>query len=78
MELFIPPLVPEQRATLCLPRRIRHWVEAVSQQAVSVTHGGCLRSSFYLYGGMSENDAVNIPIPQDRVLCFEHGTLTWL
>lgn len=74
---FVPPGTGAESYAM-LARRISHWVEAVTQKTICVTHGGCLRSIFYLYGDLSEKEAANISIPQDRILCFEYGGLVWL
>jgi len=73
---FLPPGAKAESYAM-LACRIRYWVESVSQKTVCVTHGGCLRSIFYLYGGLSEDEAANVFIPQDRILRFEYGVLTW-
>jgi probable phosphoglycerate mutase len=43
-----------------------------------VTHGGCIRTLFYLYGDIDGHDAANISIPQDKILKFENGKLDWV
>jgi len=74
---FLPPGA-EAESYAMLAARVQRWVEKVKQNTVCVTHGGCLRSIFYLYGGLSGHEAAKIYIPQDRVLCFGPDGLAWL
>lgn len=74
---FLPPGSRAESYAM-LAARVRQWVESVSQKTVCVTHGGCLRAIFHLYGHLPEAEAANVLIPQDRILHFEQGKLTWL
>lgn len=74
---FVPPGVTAE-SYMVLSKRIGAWVESVQGKTVCVTHGGCLRTLFYLYGGMDGHDAANLSIPQDHLLKFEDGKLDWV
>ncbi|WP_245415852.1 MULTISPECIES: histidine phosphatase family protein [Mesorhizobium] len=58
--------------------RMRPWFDSISQPTVCVAHGGILRAIFRLASGVSESEAADLAIPQDRVLRLENGALNWL
>jgi len=74
---FVPPGATAE-SYMGLSRRIGRWVEAVEWPTVCVTHGGCIRTLFYLYGDMDGHAAANLSIPQDKILKFENGKLEWV
>lgn len=74
---FVPPGAAAE-SYMMLSRRIRRWVEAVDRPTVCVTHGGCIRTLFFLYGNLDGRDAANLSVPQDKILRFENGKLEWL
>lgn len=74
---FVPPGVKAESYAM-LAKRIKAWVDAVQGDTVCVTHGGCLRSILHVYGGLSEVEAANISIEQDRILRFDQHGLEWL
>ncbi|MER8635800.1 histidine phosphatase family protein [Mesorhizobium sp. M1365] len=61
-----------------LLERVKPWVDALDRQTVCVTHGGIMRVMFRLVLGMSEQDAVSMEVPQDRVLRLDGRRLEWL
>ena len=61
-----------------LAARVRPWLEGVARDTVCVTHGGVMRAVFSLAGTMEPNEAVMLPIPQDRILRLAGGRLEWL
>ena len=61
-----------------LAKRVKDWVEKVEGDTVCVTHGGCLRSIMHIYGGLSEAEAANFMVDQDRILRFDENGLEWL
>lgn len=61
-----------------LAGRVRPWLEGVTGDTVCVTHGGVMRAVFSLAGALEPNEAVMLPIPQDRILRLEGGALDWL
>ncbi|MER8545516.1 histidine phosphatase family protein [Mesorhizobium sp. M0684] len=58
--------------------RVKPWFDALDRQTVCVTHGGIMRVMFRLVLGMSEQDAVSMEVPQDRVLRLDGRRLEWL
>jgi broad specificity phosphatase PhoE len=56
------------------------WLASLKKPTVAVTHGGVIRSFFRLIGGVSADEACDMPIPQDRILKIDvdAGTLDWL
>lgn len=73
---FVPPGELAESYQV-LSERIKKWMGTVQQKTVCVTHGGCIRTLFYSYGGMSGHDAANLLIPQDKILKLENGQLSW-
>ena len=61
-----------------LAARVRPWLEGVAGATVCVTHGGVMRAVFSLVGALEPNEAVMLPIPQDRILRLRQGALEWL
>ncbi|RLQ87441.1 histidine phosphatase family protein [Notoacmeibacter ruber] len=45
---------------------------------VCVAHGGILRCAFRLFGGLSEDDAAAMAVPQDRVARIVNRAIGWL
>ncbi|WP_188821045.1 histidine phosphatase family protein [Brucella endophytica] len=74
---FVPPGGGAE-SYMMLAGRIGHWLESVKQPTVCVTHGGCIRTLFYLIEKMDGHEAANLSIPQDRLLRLENGKLTWI
>jgi probable phosphoglycerate mutase len=67
---FIPPGEDaESYEILCW--RIGAWLQSLDGPTVSVSHGGVIRSLFRLIGGVEEDDAASLPIPQDRILAID-------
>ncbi|MCP9231560.1 histidine phosphatase family protein [Mesorhizobium sp. M0622] len=61
-----------------LLERVKPWFDALDRQTVCVTHGGVMRVMFRLVLRMSEQDAVSMDVPQDRVLRLDGRRLEWL
>jgi len=61
-----------------LKERIAPWLGELSRPTVCVTHGGVVRVLFRLFGGLGEQKAAALPVPQDRLLRFRDGELVWL
>lgn len=74
---FVPPGEGAESYEM-LSERFGSWLDTVTNKTICVTHGGCIRTLFYLYGDMSGHDASMLVIPQDRVLRFENDKLEWL
>ncbi|MGU3574669.1 histidine phosphatase family protein [Brucellaceae bacterium C25G] len=60
-----------------LSERIQRWIATVNQKTVCVTHGGCIRTLFHVFGGLDGHEAANLMIPQDKILKLENGQLSW-
>ncbi|YBV98234.1 phosphoglycerate mutase family protein [Phyllobacteriaceae bacterium JZ32] len=74
---FVPP-GSSAESYMILSRRISEWLQGVTRPTVCVTHGGCIRTLFYLVEKMDGHEAANLSIPQDKLLRLENGRLTWL
>jgi probable phosphoglycerate mutase len=74
---FVPPGEGAESYQM-LMERVRPWLEGVTRQTVCVTHGGVLRAIFRLVGRKPDGVAALLAIPQDRVLRFEDGELSWV
>jgi probable phosphoglycerate mutase len=76
---FIPPGQDAESYEI-LSWRIGAWLNSVERQTVCVSHGGVIRSCFRLIGGMDEDEACDINIPQDRILKIDRdaGNIGWM
>ena len=74
---FVPPGTAAESYAL-LSERVAEWLAETTGPTVCVTHGGCLRALFKLVQGLDGHAAANLPIPQDRILRLENGSLAWL
>ena len=66
------------RATRCSKSGSPPGSSELSRPTVCVTHGGVVRVLFRLFGGLGEQKAAALPVPQDRLLRFRDGELVWL
>ncbi len=73
---FLPPGSGAESYEI-LAARFSLWLKDVSEPTVCVTHGGIIRSLFYLVGAMGSQEASRLTVPQDRVLRFENSRLDW-
>lgn len=74
---FVPPGKPAESYAI-LAERVGQWLDETHIPTVCVTHGGCLRALFKIVQGIDGHAAANLSIPQDRILRFEDGLLTWI
>lgn len=74
---FVPP-GEHAESYMILSERVAKWLESVKGKTVCVTHGGCIRTLFYLVEGMSEQDAAHLSVPQDKLLKLENNRLEWV
>lgn len=74
---FVPPGASSESYADLLAR-VRPFVEGLRRPAVCVTHGGVIRVLFRMVEERPERVCARLPVPQDRVLKFENGTLAWL
>jgi probable phosphoglycerate mutase len=73
---FIPPGETAESYEI-LSWRIRSFLSDVHRPTVCVSHGGVFRAAFRLHG-MSEEEAANTPIHQDRLLRIDETGMHWL
>ena len=73
---FLPP-GSEAESYAILATRFGRWLETVRKPTVCVTHGGIIRTLFYLTGTLDQQEAARMSVPQDCVLKLESGQLTW-
>jgi broad specificity phosphatase PhoE len=73
---FIPPGDDAENYDM-LARRFSGWLKTIKVPTVCVTHGGVIRSLFYLIQGLDGEVASRLAVPQDEVLRLEHGKLEW-
>lgn len=74
---FLPP-GPEAESYGILAERVCSWLESLESPTICVTHGGVIRTVFHLVAGLTTREAVDLHIPQDRVLRVKDGKLEWL
>ncbi|RWX77208.1 histidine phosphatase family protein [Neorhizobium lilium] len=76
---FIPPGASAESYEI-LSWRIGAWLQSLDGPTISVSHGGVIRSLFRLIGGISTNEAAELPIPQDYVLAIDtaDGRMDWI
>lgn len=74
---FVPP-GEHAESYMGLSKRIAQWLETVQGKTVCVTHGGCIRTLFYLIEGMSGHEAAHLSVPQDKLLKLENNRLEWV
>jgi len=74
---FVPPGAGAE-SYASLVDRIRPAVAEFTRPTVCVTHGGVLRLLFHILTGMPGERAVELEIPQDRILRWKDGALDWL
>ncbi len=73
---FLPPGTDAENYDR-LARRFSGWLETVDVPTVCVTHGGIIRSLFYLIECLDGEDASRLAVPQDQVLRLHDGKLEW-
>ena len=61
-----------------LLERVKPWFDALDRPTVCVTHGGVIRTLFRMVEGVSEDEAANLEVWQDRLLRLQGGRLEWL
>lgn len=74
---FRPPGTLAESYQMLL-ERVRPFLSDVRSPTVCVTHGGIIRVLFRLVEDVSERACARLSVPQDRVLKYEDGGLTWL
>lgn len=76
---FIPPGEDAESYEI-LSWRIGAWLRSVERQTVCISHGGVIRSCFRLIGDVSEDEACEMDIPQDRILKIDRDqkSISWI
>ncbi|MCZ8179210.1 MAG: histidine phosphatase family protein [Rhizobium sp.] len=76
---FIPP-GDDAESYEILSWRIGAWLNSVERQTVCVSHGGVIRSCFRLIGDVTEDEACEMNIPQDRILKIDRDRreIAWM
>jgi len=74
---FVPPGEGAESYEM-LHRRVRPWFDELARPTVCVTHGGVIRTLFRMVEGVSEDEAANLEVWQDRLLRLQGGRLGWL
>lgn len=74
---FVPPGEAAESYEM-LAGRVKPWLEACSTQAICVTHGGVVRSILTLIGQFPPEEAVDVGVPQNRILRLWDGKAEWL
>lgn len=74
---FLPP-GEEAESYEVLARRVRFWLESLERPTICVTHGGVIRAVFHWVGGVPEDEAAELHVPQDRILRVAGNRMEWL
>ncbi|MGX9182425.1 histidine phosphatase family protein, partial [Mesorhizobium sp. BHbdii] len=61
-----------------LLERVKPCFDEIDRKTICVTHGGVMRTLFRFVLDVTEDEAANLEIPQDRVLKLEGQSLEWL
>lgn len=61
-----------------LLNRFKPWFDGLTRPTICVTHGGNIRAVFYMVDKLSDDEAANMAVPQDKVLRLKDGRLEWL
>lgn len=76
---FIPPGDNAESYEI-LSWRIGAWLNSVDAPCICVSHGGVIRSLFRLVANISQDEACEMNIPQDRILKVDRtaGRVDWV
>lgn len=74
---FVPPGEFAESYEI-LSWRVGSWLKEIDRPTVAVCHGGVIRCIFKLVGGMSRQQAADIPIPQEKVLHISGTRVEWI
>jgi probable phosphoglycerate mutase len=61
-----------------LSSRVEGWLAEISRNSVIVAHGGVSRALRGIALGLATAEIPSLPVPQDRVLVVETGSMRWL
>jgi probable phosphoglycerate mutase len=74
---FRPPGAKAESYAI-LARRVRDWLDELTQETVGVIHGGVIRALFHLIEGVPGEEAASLDTPQDLILKLEDDRLAWI
>lgn len=74
---FIPPGSDAESYEI-LSWRVASWLSTVERPTICVCHGGVIRSLFKLVGQLPAEDAVVMPVHQDRIALIKDKSASWL
>lgn len=74
---YVPPGARAESYAM-MAERVGRWLEAVDRPTICVGHGGTVRALLRLVAGVSEEEAAEMSVPQDRVLRLEGRQHRWL
>jgi probable phosphoglycerate mutase len=58
--------------------RVGAWLDSVDRPTIAVCHGGVIRCLFKLTGTLDTVSAALLDIPQDKLLRYQDGRLSWM
>ena len=61
-----------------LSERIALWLAEIDRDAVVVSHGGVSKALRGLVLRLEGADVAKLPVPQDKVLLVQDGSIRWL
>ncbi len=62
-----------------LYHRIGSWLQGITHDSVIVSHGGVMRAyRLVLQPDLDPQEVPHMDVPQDKVLCFSGGEISWL
>lgn len=61
-----------------MAKRVGGWLGDLEQPTIAVSHGGVMRALMHLCTGMPTDVAPVQHTPQDRIVLFKHGTMTFI
>jgi broad specificity phosphatase PhoE len=74
---YVPPGDSAESYDL-LAQRAQPVFESLAKPTIVVAHGGIVRSFLKLYAGMPAVEAAHMIIPQDRILEYRDGSVSWV
>ena len=74
---FRPPGAKAESYAI-LARRVRDWLDELTQETVGVIHGGVIRALFHLIEGVPGEASESLAQPPDLILKLEDDRLTWI
>lgn len=69
---------PRGESYAMLHARVCDWLESVKRDTVVTAHGGVMRCLRRYVEGLDAEAALQMPVPQDKVLVIRAGALDWV